>query len=615
VRFRDPARDYEVNSQSLSRQIVAGAGEETVNLEFLTLTADEARAVAGRKLYRRYVEATQHPFTLPMKYLWLAPGQVVDIVEDDGFTHRLRLTAIKGGIGVLECEVAPVHATLYTQPAAGEPGVFEPPPVTVRGATVGALLDTPLLRDGDATNNNGVGLYVAARPLRADAGLAWNGAALYRYQNNQWRFLDAIPTASTMGRAASALGDFTPASGLDRVNYFDVDLYDAETLESCTEEEMLGGQNACLLGDEVLHFASAVQQSGYSNRWRLSTLLRGVRGTEYAKNDHVSEERFVLLTPAVVFVPLDLADLNTEYDYKLVTSGQDLDEAATLAFTWTGGTAKPLGPLIAGEWDEAQENVLIALTPRARVGGAAFAPNFATVAGLQRFRVFIPDAAPPRAQLITAPLTQDASLTPDPINSDPATQTHNVGPRVSAENSFVQSLCAPGATDVAIIGLRSYYETPASGLVEYYVDVTANAPDGSIAVARKVEYGVGATIIGTKELDDPSGLGNPIPVKARIELRDGLPYFYADYEDGDSEAFAAGTQPVDGAVTLWPYFWTTNGASITNPRIRAGRVTWLYTLEMREADGTEGLGLGALPVEAWQESEIVGEGYHTEAVI
>ena len=68
---------------------------------------------------------------------------------------------------------------------------------------------------------------------------------------------------------------------------------------------LVGGANLAALGDELIQFG-AVEPLG-ERRFRLSRLLRGRRGTEWAARDHVVGEDFLLIDPqalAVVEPPL-----------------------------------------------------------------------------------------------------------------------------------------------------------------------------------------------------------------------------------------------------------------------------------------------------------------------
>ena len=613
VRHIDAAKDWESNTQSEARQVVEGVREVTIEGDW-TLTPDEARAVAARRLYRAYVEKVSYKFNLYTKYAWLNPGDLIALTTDDGFSYTLRLTAMRGGVGLIECEATPHDSAVFTQPAVGIGGVFEPPPVSVAGQTIGVFLDVPLLREGDATNNNGVGVYVGAVARTGDEQ-GWPGFGLYRYRNATWELLGAGTQPAIIGRAEGVLADWPYASGIDNTSTIDIDLYGTTaTLESVTEAQMLNGANMAVLGGEVLHFQNAVRQGGYDNRWRLTTFLRGVRGTEYAKNDHVTHERFCFVNEAVTFVPLDLSELNVEYSHIFLTGGQDLDDATQLDFTWTGATAKPLSPIVEGSWDEAEENVLITLTPRARLGGVSYAPNFATTAGDERFMIQIPDAVPVRTQLVTNRRDQVAVSVVDPLAYVFNLPGLRIAQQVlSSENSSQQARfdCA-GATGTGTLGFRTYYpELPNGNWRDVRLNVArATGPTRTTVTATEAMPDGG----GTSTLATYTFTGNVV-VDCKIEIRDGIPHFFAALAGSVPEEFAVGVYSITDFRKVRGFAWVFSGATVSDWFLTSNRFDFLYTLEMRTADGTDAIGINALSVEAWQESETVGEGLHAEAII
>jgi hypothetical protein len=61
--------------------------------------------------------------------------------------------------------------------------------------------------------------------------------------------------------------------------------------------EVLNNANAAVLGDEIIQFRTATLLLANSRRYRLSGLLRGRRGTEWAVDTHTAHDRFVMINP------------------------------------------------------------------------------------------------------------------------------------------------------------------------------------------------------------------------------------------------------------------------------------------------------------------------------
>lgn len=336
VKFFDPARDFESNLQTSVRQITTGVAEQSLDLQ-IAMTPDEAREVSDRELYQENIEGTKHHFHLTWEYLYLPPGKIVTINRDEGFTHSIRISSITGDIGILTCEGYAVDTAVFTQPSVGYGGdVFELPPAAIPAMSICVLGDTPLLRDKDATVNNGMGFIFAATP-RTGEDQSWQGASLY-VDKVGWERIADTTLPATMGRVASFADlDTSDLDEFDATGEFVVDLYGTTaTLESATEADVLLGANAALIGDSVVQWTTATRVVGFPNRWKLEGLLHGRRSTENYADDHAVNERFVLLNEAVQLVPIAFSDLNTERSYKCVTVGQSLDDAATITFAWTG---------------------------------------------------------------------------------------------------------------------------------------------------------------------------------------------------------------------------------------------------------------------------------------
>lgn len=371
VKFIDPDREYEPNTQGEARQVTLGESQRLLEVS-ITLTQAEARAVATRKLYRDYVRGTKHRFTLSWEYLYIYPGYIINTTKNS-IAISMQLTKMSGAISILDCDAEDIETAVLTQATAADTGVFELPPVPIPQMTIAALMDTPLLRDRDETENNGIGFYAAATPRTGEG--VWTGASLY-VQKIGWERIADFTLPATMGRQvlANGSGVALPTGSVyvfDNTNTVTVDLYGTtQTLSSASEADVLNGQNACLIGDEVIQFTTAAQVGGQPNRWTLSGLLRGRRGTEYATTTHVLNERFIFLNEAVKFIPMNAFDLNRPHDYRMVSNGQSLDDAATIEdFTWTGRGQQPLSTINHRGTRDSGNDLLIEFEGRTRVGG------------------------------------------------------------------------------------------------------------------------------------------------------------------------------------------------------------------------------------------------------
>jgi len=416
VKYIDPDHEWEPNTQSAIRQITQGETKQLVDVQ-LTLLADEARAAAQRKLYRDYVGGAVYKFTLPWTYLYLHPGYKLTINRAEGFSHVMRLTSITGGVGILECEGIALEPAVFTQPATGVFPPGGPPSQQVPASTVLQLFDTPLLRDGDETINNGVIRYAGGVPRTGD-NQTWTGFILYGKRRDEYEFFESFTVPATVGTIVSvsdlhpnpAVVDipFTADASTDvctstahelqnddavvpqntggglpsplvagttyyvrdrttntfklaatlggsainlttngtgshylNVGKITVDLYGtAATLVSITKADLLAGENLAVAGNMVFNFMTATQVSGFPNRWDLTVLRTGQRGTDHLTSSVAATQRFAFVNEAIKAVPMLVEDVNDSIDYRAVTVGQSQGDAATITNVWTGNTLR-----------------------------------------------------------------------------------------------------------------------------------------------------------------------------------------------------------------------------------------------------------------------------------
>lgn len=339
-KYIDPGYDWDPNMMPALRRVTTGVGVKAVELH-CTLTPDEAREAAQRMLYFDYVSSTTRSFTLPWSYLYLYPGYKLIINGNDGFTYTIRLTSISGGIGVLDCEGYALEPAVYDQTAVGFTHVGFDPNHLIAAMTILILWDGPTLRDTDESVNDNSILYGLGVPRTNASGLSWNGAAFYINRGNDWEIEGSTKTPGIIGKIVSA----SSISGSDPTVFNNtasivVDLYGADaTLSSTAQSDITvdASINLAVMGQLIFNFTTATQVSGYPNRWTLAGgILAGVRTTDEHIGDMFTNALFFIVSDGVVAFPMTQADIGNTYDYRAVTSGQSLDDAATVSFNYAG---------------------------------------------------------------------------------------------------------------------------------------------------------------------------------------------------------------------------------------------------------------------------------------
>lgn len=164
----------------------------------------------------------------------------------------------------------------------------------------------------------------------------------------------AISKQAVIGTVVSA-----PSSGAlyrwDTQQEYVIDILSGE-LESKTIEGVLNGQNMAAVGADgrwhLFQFANAELID--DNRYRLTRLLLGRRGTERFIETVEVGDTFVLLTGGGMYrVPLQTSEIGAERLYRAVTNGEHIDAVDDEAFTGEGVALLPFSPYrVRGSRDE-----------------------------------------------------------------------------------------------------------------------------------------------------------------------------------------------------------------------------------------------------------------------
>lgn len=362
ITYADPARDYQDTVQH-ARRFQAGQrarSQREVRTPVL-LTADQAKQLAEQSLTEAWVSRTTYRLTLPYRWSTLDPGDVL-AVEALGQSQLMRVQQIQHGAnGILDCTAVAYDAHTYT--ASMSVGVVADAStaqqIVFLAPTELVLIDTHLLRDVD----EGPGYYLA---MGGQGGGQWPGATAFSsIDGSAWRMEETITHAMSYGRSLTTLGEGTPYV-FDTGHTVDVRLVSG-SLSSASELDVINGANAGLLGEELLQWCTATPLD--ATTWRLSHLLRGRRGTEWAIPDHAEGERFVVLTPTTIRrEDMSLSEVGTTRLYRAVTNNTDLLQTSTQPFKNTALGLKPYSPAHVHITTEAGLPVL-AWERRTRLGG------------------------------------------------------------------------------------------------------------------------------------------------------------------------------------------------------------------------------------------------------
>lgn len=359
VKFWNVDADYQDGAQLWETQATTSRLDTTLNLP-IVFTDDEAKLVASRLGYNAWMEREHHTITVPRTYLAYEP---LDTLTARG--REMRITSKDELAGnVIKFEGVPSSRAVFVQSeAAGVPGDgFTEPVVITAQASQLLMLDIPLLRETDFPN----GYYAAmAGAVRED----WVGAELLKSGDAgaTYASVGSATVPDIIGFALAPLGAFYGGNIFDELNYALVEIGPGGgDLSSLSRLAVLGGANLALLGDELIQFRDAMATG--VGTYRLSGLLRGRYGTEWAMTTHMIFERFVMLPPQTnvngPFSELYLARL-----FKAVTYGNAVANADAVSFSNSGVALKCLAPVHLGGGRIANGNATLVWTRRTRING------------------------------------------------------------------------------------------------------------------------------------------------------------------------------------------------------------------------------------------------------
>lgn len=367
VHYIQANNNYEPGEQGASR-LAAGA-EEFQDIELAVSMGDsKAAQVAEILLYTLWVERNVYKFYLSRRNMELEPADAITLPVE-GRQERVRLTEIDFSIpGLMACTAVRDDDGQYVSYAIGAPNANSGTggaSMLIPGTAALKLLDIPMLADGDDDPGYYAGVY-------ASGGNAWGGAALYRSADSGaiYDLVATIVDEVTHGTLDAALPT-GPTTIIDEGSELLVTLSkDTFELESVGEPSLFAGYNAAAIGAddrwEIIQFRDAEFVSGTT--WRLTGLLRGRKGTEWAIGLSQLGDDFVLLDSALVRVPLNASGIGAEYLHKVVLDGSALAVATAVAFTPQAVALEPYSVInITGTRDLAGD-LTIEWDRRGRIG-------------------------------------------------------------------------------------------------------------------------------------------------------------------------------------------------------------------------------------------------------
>jgi hypothetical protein len=323
--YYDAARDYQTG------QVRASAPGPSRTVRTLTLPgvldAGSAKATAESLLLRAWALRERITIRLPPRYLDTRPGAL------------FRLPGVAGDWVAEAAEIERFVLTVSLRPwwahagsRSADPGRSLPQPDVVAAPTRIALFDLP-----DPETSQPTLALAAASPSGAwkPVPIEVDGAGT----------VSAGRTAlgeAVLGEALTVLAD-GQADLLDLVHHIDVELANPDHwLQSRDDAALAMGANLAMVGDEMIQFGQAEVLA--PGTFRLSKLLRGRRGSDWAMAGHGMGENFVLLNPATLkAIAVPIEGLGSTVTVTARGPG-DTDSPAPASRSANGEAMRPLSP-------------------------------------------------------------------------------------------------------------------------------------------------------------------------------------------------------------------------------------------------------------------------------
>ncbi len=378
VTHLDSENDYLQGAQSAQRifnPVPSSNSKNEMGLQIAaSFTAEFAKQIAEKQLYSAWIERSNYSITIPWKYLFLDPNDIITINTDDGDVFRARIVTSDVGVGFsMEITGISNEAAQYTSTVEADPGTGVPDQEFLGlESTKLILLCSPLLRDSDDTARTVSQLYYF---MGGFGQPGWTAGTLFKSaENTEFSDVGSIIGEMAWGSAATALGDVVDPFSTDETNTLQVFMnVGGSKITSVTQLEMVNGANPAALVHsngvdvEIIQFRDVVTNDDGS--FTLSGLLRGRRGSESFTDGHSVGDTFLLLeSDTGDSAHLALDEIGSSRFYKAVTSGQMFEDADTITKASPGNDLKPRAP-VSQTATASGNDIDLAWLRRTRVGG------------------------------------------------------------------------------------------------------------------------------------------------------------------------------------------------------------------------------------------------------
>jgi hypothetical protein len=355
--------DYQKDTQMSDRLVTSETNTVSDAMLPIIMSAEQAKGVA----ITNALDAQTSLMSAKVKVLFdhpeLEPGDVVTVTDRDGNQYRMRITQIMDSFPIREFDLVLDDASILTYSGITNADFYSQTVVIPLVDSDGLYLDIPILSD----INNDAGFYVVSGPV-ADG--RWYGAVTLQ-SDNDLDYVSGVdvPERGYFGECTTTLGDWTGYHVFDEQNSVTISIQTDAVLTSSTRAGVLASQttNAFLIGNEIIQAVNCTELS--AGVWKLTRLLRGLRGTEWAMTGHVASERAIWLRPqGMRRLPMVNSYLGIGRYYKTFSINRSAADYAGESFTNLAIGLKPISPNTARGTRDTSGNLTATWQRRTRLG-------------------------------------------------------------------------------------------------------------------------------------------------------------------------------------------------------------------------------------------------------
>jgi hypothetical protein len=360
-RYLDRDLEYETNEQISQRPIDSN---NDLVIEIPIVFSPDEGAERADILHSIFLieRKTFTGFVLPPTYRHLEPADVITVEFPDA-SYQVRLTNLNTmPDGSIRGDGKENSVPIYTSTAKGSTRTAPVSTIPVAGAAFTVLMDLPVI---DAETMPG---FTA---VMASVFTNWRGGDLYRTKDNDvtWTPIAGYTGACTFGVCANALLEHDGVL-IDRGSELTVKMYAGTAPASVTETQFLDETTLVAYGANTRWEIIAFQNvTTVGDSLVYDTLIRGMRGTEWATGLHEVGDYFVLLTDDDnAFIQLLEAEIGTTVTTRGVSRGADFGAQFNSTLAYEGENLLPLSPVHASVELVDEEDLHITVVRRDREG-------------------------------------------------------------------------------------------------------------------------------------------------------------------------------------------------------------------------------------------------------